>query len=116
MPVSVRTHNPLTGPDAHRRIGDVVGELARQYAAIMNGSAFGTALRTRQLPRRRYLSLVATMYPIVVGFNRALIRSIAKVDHVRVIDESGEDYLYPKALFAPVRLTPPVRKALIATH
>jgi hypothetical protein len=83
MPVSVRTHSPLTGPDAHRRIGDVVGELARQYAAIMNGSAFGTALRTRQLPRRRYLSLVSTMYPIVVGFNRALIRSIAKVDHVR---------------------------------
>ncbi len=83
MPVSVRTHHPLTGPDAHRRIGEVVGELARQYAALMNGSAFGTALRTRQLPRRRYLSLVATMYPIVVGFNRALIRSIAKVDHVR---------------------------------
>jgi hypothetical protein len=38
----------------------------------------------------------------------------AKVDFVRVIDESGEDYLYPKAFFAPVRLTPPARKALMA--
>lgn len=40
----------------------------------------------------------------------------AKVDHVRVIDESGEDYLYPKSLFTSVRLTPPARKALLATH
>ncbi len=81
MPISVRTHNPLTGPDTHRRIGDVVSELARQYAALMNGSAFGTALRTRQLPRRRYLSFVSSMYPIVVGFNRALIRSIWRTHH-----------------------------------
>ena len=26
----------------------------------------------------------------------------AKHDQVRIVDESGEDYLYPKALFAPV--------------
>jgi hypothetical protein len=38
-----------------------------------------------------------------------------KVDFVRVIDESGEDYLYPKAFFAPVRLTQPVRRVLAAT-
>ena len=36
----------------------------------------------------------------------------AKIDFVRVIDESGEDYLYPKRFFAPVRLTPPARRAL----
>ena len=28
----------------------------------------------------------------------------AKTGQVRVIDESGEDYLYPKSLFAPVEL------------
>lgn len=39
----------------------------------------------------------------------------AKVNFLRVIDESGEDYLYPKSFFAPVRLTPPVRKVLAAT-
>ena len=39
----------------------------------------------------------------------------SKVNFLRVIDESGEDYLYPKAFFAPVRLTPPVRQALART-
>ena len=39
----------------------------------------------------------------------------AKVNFVRVVDESGESYLYPKQLFAPVRLTPPARRALAAT-
>ena len=38
----------------------------------------------------------------------------AKVDFVRVIDESGEDYLYPRSFFAPVKLTPPARRALAA--
>ncbi|MGH7213333.1 MAG: hypothetical protein ACREIT_00925 [Tepidisphaeraceae bacterium] len=36
----------------------------------------------------------------------------ARIGYVRVIDESGEDYLYPKRFFAPVTLTPPVRRAL----
>lgn len=49
----------------------------------MNASAFATALRHRELPLRSYRAFIATMYPVVVGFNRALIRSIAKVDHVR---------------------------------
>ena len=40
----------------------------------------------------------------------------ARVDQVRVIDESGEDYLYPKSLFAPVRLYPQTRKALVASQ
>ena len=31
---------------------------------------------------------------------------------VRVIDESGEDYLYPGHYFLPVKLTPEKRKAL----
>jgi hypothetical protein len=35
-----------------------------------------------------------------------------KVNFLRVIDESGEDYLYPKRFFAAVRLAPPTRKAL----
>ena len=49
----------------------------------MNASAFASALRHRQVPRRSYVAFLATMYPLVVGFNRALIHSIAKVDHVR---------------------------------
>ena len=33
---------------------------------------------------------------------------------VRVIDESGEDYLYPRACFADVTLPQPVERALEA--
>jgi hypothetical protein len=33
---------------------------------------------------------------------------------IRVVDESGEDYLFPKALFMPVDLTPSVKKAVLA--
>lgn len=33
---------------------------------------------------------------------------------VRVIDESGADYLYPKRLFAAIRLSPHVARVLAA--
>jgi len=34
---------------------------------------------------------------------------------LRVIDESGEDYLYPASYFTPVKLPQPVRKAVLAS-
>ena len=37
----------------------------------------------------------------------------AKHGHVRVIDESGEDYLYHKQFFMPVTLPLSVRKAVL---
>lgn len=33
---------------------------------------------------------------------------------VRVVDESGEDYLYPKTLFRPIALPLAVKKAVLA--
>jgi hypothetical protein len=36
----------------------------------------------------------------------------ARLGMVRVIDESGEDYLYPSALFVPIDLPPAVVQAL----
>lgn len=33
---------------------------------------------------------------------------------LRVIDESGDDYLYPKALFRLIDLQEPVRRAVLA--
>jgi hypothetical protein len=56
--------------------------VARRYAAQMNGCEFAILLRSRRLDRRRYVAFIASLYPCVIGFNRALIRSIAKVDHV----------------------------------
>ena len=33
---------------------------------------------------------------------------------LRVIDESGEDYLYPKRFFRPVELPQPLKRAVLA--
>lgn len=40
--------------------------------------------------------------------------SAAKQDQLRVIDESGEDYLFPASLFAAIPVPPSVRRALLA--
>jgi hypothetical protein len=39
----------------------------------------------------------------------------AKHDQIRVIDESGEDYLYPERFFAEIDLPQPLRRALTAS-
>ena len=38
----------------------------------------------------------------------------AKHDQVRVIDESGEDYLYPAKYFAAIELPRALRRAMLA--
>ena len=38
----------------------------------------------------------------------------AKHNQLRVIDESGEDYLYPQGFFAPIELPQPIRRAVLA--
>ena len=38
--------------------------------------------------------------------------SAAKRGHLRVVDESGEDYLYPKECFAPIHLPEEAIRAL----
>jgi hypothetical protein len=48
---------------------------------------------------------------------RKLYRSVADSEAarhglIRVIDESGEDYLYPKKLFAAITLAPAIRRRL----
>ena len=80
--VNVRPLHPRTPFDPRHRVGDLVVEVANRYAAQMNGCEFATLLRSRRLDRRRYVAFIASLYPCVIGFNRALIRSIAKVDHV----------------------------------
>lgn len=35
-------------------------------------------------------------------------------DLLRIIDESGDDYLYPKALFRQIELPETIRKAVLA--
>jgi hypothetical protein len=38
----------------------------------------------------------------------------AKHGLIRVVDESGEDYLYPQNFFAPIELPQPIRRAVLA--
>ncbi len=37
-----------------------------------------------------------------------------KRGQLRVVDESGEDYLYPKAFFRPIAMPYSIKKALLA--
>ncbi|MBV8924546.1 MAG: hypothetical protein JOZ74_04170 [Bradyrhizobium sp.] len=45
-----------------------------------------------------------------------VLRDAAADKHgmLRVVDESGEDYLYPKALFRPIALPQAVKRAVLA--
>lgn len=43
---------------------------------------------------------------------RTLPDAAAKYSLIRVIDESGEDYLYPNAFFLPIELTAEIQDAL----
>jgi hypothetical protein len=42
-------------------------------------------------------------------------REAERHDQIRVIDESGEDYLYPESFFAEIELPQPLRRALTAS-
>jgi hypothetical protein len=39
-------------------------------------------------------------------------REAAREGYIRVVDESGDDYIYPSELFVPVRLPPAVVRRL----
>jgi hypothetical protein len=38
----------------------------------------------------------------------------AKYKQIRIVDESGEDYLFPATYFAPIELSQTLRRALLA--
>ena len=44
------------------------------------------------------------------------LRDVAAEKHnmLRIVDESGEDYLYPKAFFRPIALPQAVKRAVLA--
>lgn len=65
-----------------RLLGDEIYNSALFYASRKNESGLFTTLRASRLPRLHYMRYIASMYPIVFGFNAALIRSIIKINHV----------------------------------
>jgi hypothetical protein len=68
---------------------------ARRLVICIDNSGYEVALERRKI----YLSIPDA---------RA-----AKLGQLRVIDESGEDYLYPKDSFVTAELPQPVRRAIL---
>jgi hypothetical protein len=70
---------------------------AKSFVVCVRNDGYAASLETRKL----YLSV-----PDECAEEHGLLR---------VIDESGEDYLYPKTLFRPIDLPNTVKKAVLAS-
>ena len=68
-----------------------------RFAVCINNSAYPDDLKVR------------TVYQVLPD------ESAARSDYIRVIDETGEDYLYPAAYFVFVKIPPEAAKALLIT-
>jgi len=69
--------------------------LAKHFAICVRNDSYEGTLELRKL------------YEIIED------SSAAKRNHVRVVDESGEDYLYPQSWFVPVQLPQAVEEQLV---
>ena len=69
---------------------------AKQFAVCVRNDGYGVSLERRKI------------YQVLPDLEAAKHRQ------VRVIDESGEDYLYPQNFFAPIELPQPIRRAVLA--
>jgi hypothetical protein len=66
-----------------------------RFALCINNSGYPDDLKVR------------TVYQVLPD------ESAAKSDYIRVVDETGEDYLYPATKFVLIDLPPEAAKALI---
>ena len=69
---------------------------ARQLALCLRNKGYEVSLERRKI------------YQVIPD------RDAAKHGQLRVIDESGEDYLYPESFFAFVKLPPTIRRRVLA--
>jgi hypothetical protein len=70
--------------------GDTINALARYYSDQANVGAFMTDLRKWGVTLDEYKSFITKLYPLVVGFNAGLIRSIAKIDELEASVQARE--------------------------
>jgi hypothetical protein len=70
--------------------GEKIDALARYYSDQANAGSFMTALRERKVSLDEYKSFITTLYPLVVGFNAGLIRSIAKLGELQTSPQARE--------------------------
>ncbi|MDO8877695.1 MAG: hypothetical protein Q8M24_07370 [Pseudolabrys sp.] len=69
---------------------------AKQFVICINNEGYPASLEMRK---------------IYVALRDA---AAEKLDFLRIVDESGEDYLYPKAFFRAIALPQSVKKAVLA--
>lgn len=78
-----------------------------------------TSRRKTAVPRRLVVCLKNTGYPASLE-PRKIYRCLGSVragtrSMLRIVDESGQAYLYPRSLFAPVRVSSAAQRALALT-
>ncbi len=69
---------------------------AKRFVVCVKNKGYEVSLETRKI------------YQVLADADAAKHRQL------RVIDESGEDYLYPEIYFTPIELPQPVRRAVLA--
>ena len=75
-------------------------------------------MKTQKTSTGYVVCIENTGYPVSLE-TRKIYRALRPLrdtpkGYIRIIDESGEDYLYPGEFFAPIRLTPKVKNAFSA--
>ena len=75
----------------------MAGSMSNKFVVCVRNEGFEASLSVRKLYR---------VLPDAEAETKSLIR---------VVDESGEDYLYPEELFAPVEVTKDTASALAAS-
>jgi len=73
-----------------------------------------------KIPSRRLVACIDNeCYPASLEKRKIYVvlpdRAAEKHGLLRIIDESGDDYLYPKTCFRPIALSQAVKKAVRAT-
>jgi hypothetical protein len=79
-----------------RTSSEQMSKNAKQLVVCVDNEGYPTSLETRK---------------IYVAYSDA---AAEKEGFLRVVDESGDDYLYPKTFFRPITLTETVKKAVLA--
>lgn len=97
--------------------------MRRMASAGKKSNASGTLTRTGKLRRRSAAEFVVCIensgYPASLELHK-IYRVVPDEEamregDVRIVDESGEDYLYPAEWFAAVELARRIRRSLLRT-
>jgi hypothetical protein len=71
---------------------------------------------TKTQPKQFFVCVNNEDYPASLEKRKIYVRDAGAEKHgmLRIIDESGEDYLYPKSLFRAIALPLAIRRAVLA--